>query len=101
MSKVITRADLIKMLMIKFNLSREEAGIFLKEIIFSICGALKESGSLKISSFGTFSVNQREERNGVNPRTKERMVIQSKKVLKFKPSSVLKESVRERSSIIK
>lgn len=101
MSKVLTRADLVKMLMVKFNLSKEEAGIFLKEIIFSICGALKESGYLKISSFGSFKVENRNPKKGTNPNTGEPMTLSGRKVLKFKPSSDLKERVRTRAAILK
>lgn len=101
MSKVLTRADLIKMLMVKFNLSKNDAGIFLKEIIFSICGALKDSGALKISDFGTFKVEGRAEKKGTNPQTGEPITIANRKVLKFRPANSFKDKVRTRAEIIK
>lgn len=100
MSKVITRIDLIKMLMIKFSLSRDDASLFLKEIIFAISGALKENDCLKISSFGSFCKIKRDERIGTNPKTKEPMIINGRKVIKFKPSGQMKNDVKKRLQIL-
>ncbi|UFX98606.1 HU family DNA-binding protein [Candidatus Gromoviella agglomerans] len=97
MSKSITRADLIKILVNKFNLSKEEASVFLKEIIFSVCAALKDSGSLNISSFGKFVISHRPERSGTNPKTGDKIRLEEKKILKFKPSVNLKHKVNRQS----
>ena len=44
--------------------------------------------------FGKFEVKQREEREGVNPKTKERITIAASKSPVFKPSKLLKEAVK-------
>ena len=50
---------------------------------------------IKISSFGTFSVLYKKERIGRNPKTKIEARILSRKVIKFKPSSLLKKKLNK------
>lgn len=46
-----------------------------------------------ISGFGTFKVNNRKERKGVSPKTKEAMIIPASKTVSFKPSNRLKDAM--------
>ena len=48
---------------------------------------VKTDGKVTLIGFGTFTRETRAERNGVNPSTREAMVIPAKNVVKFKPSS--------------
>ena len=48
---------------------------------------------IKISSFGSFSVLNKEERVGRNPKTKVETKIFSRKVVKFKPSLLIKKKI--------
>lgn len=52
-----------------------------------------ENGKVSINNFGTFSNVHHAEKNGVNPQTKEKIVISARTVPCFKASSVLKVSV--------
>ena len=54
---------------------------------------LMRSNKVKISSFGTFKVMSKKERIGRNPKTKIEAKITSRKVLKFKPSLVIKKKL--------
>ena len=60
------------------------------EIIIS---ELVESNKVKISSFGTFEVINKKERIGRNPKTKANAIISSRKIVKFKPSILLKKKI--------
>ena len=51
------------------------------------------SNKVKISSFGTFKVMNKKERIGRNPKTKIEAKISSRKVVKFKPSLVIKKKL--------
>jgi integration host factor subunit alpha len=51
---------------------------------------------VKISSFGSFSVRQKGQRIGRNPKTGEEVPILPRKVLVFRPSQVLKSRINER-----
>ena len=48
---------------------------------------------IKISSFGTFEVINKKERIGRNPKTKEEAKISSRKIVKFKASSIFKKKI--------
>ena len=54
---------------------------------------LIKSNKVKISSFGTFEVINKKERIGRNPKTKVEAKISSRKVVKFKPSVMIKEKL--------
>ena len=58
--------------------------IMVKELI--------RSNKVKISSFGTFKVMSKKERIGRNPKTKIEAKITSRKVVKFKPSLIIKKN---------
>ena len=56
---------------------------------------LIRSNKVKISSFGTFKVMNKNERVGRNPKTKIEATITSRKVIKFKPSQLIKEKLNK------
>lgn len=60
--------------------------------------ALKEiliaGDKITLTGFGSFSVNERPAREGVNPATKVKIQIPPKKVVKFKISADLAEAVK-------
>jgi len=71
------------------NLSSKIVENFFEEIILEVI----KSNKMKITSFGTFEVLNKKERIGRNPKTKVVAKISSRKVVKFKPSSLLKEKI--------
>ena len=56
----------------------------------TIASELIKSSKVKISTFGTFTVMNKNERIGRNPKTKVETKIASRKVVKFKPSWCIK-----------
>ena len=58
-----------------------------------IAAELIRSNKVKISSFGTFKVMNKKERIGRNPKTKNETIITSRKVVKFKPSFIIKKKL--------
>ena len=71
------------------NLSLKIVDDFFESIILEII----KSNKIKISSFGTFSVLDKKERIGRNPKTKVEARIFSRKVVKFKPSMLFKKKI--------
>jgi DNA-binding protein HU-beta len=65
----------------------------LNAILEAIKGSISRHETVQLVGFGTFSVTSRAPRTGVNPRTKERIRIPGKSVVKFKPGSDLSHSV--------
>ena len=69
--------------------SKADSKQALHAVIDAIAGALKEGDKVAILGFGTFAVTERPARTGINPATKEKIQIEAKKVIKFKPGAEL------------
>jgi integration host factor subunit alpha len=96
--KTITRADLCESVYQKVGLSRSESAALVESILEEICLAAVRGESIKLSSFGTFSVRSKNERVGRNPKTGEEVPITPRRVMVFKPSNILKDRVLEDNS---
>ena len=81
--------EIFKNLGFSKNLSSRIVDDFFEILVSEII----KSNKVKISSFGTFSVLHKKERVGRNPKTKVEAKIISRKVIKFKSSSLLKKKL--------
>ena len=93
MDKTTTRSTLSEAVFKNVGLSRNESANLVDSVFSAILGSLIKGDDVKISSFGTFIVRQKKERIGRNPKTKVVAKITSRKVVKFKPSLILKEKI--------
>jgi integration host factor subunit alpha len=89
----MTKADLVELIYERVGHSRKEAVAVVEQVFAIIRDGLCEGGKVKISGFGSFVVNQKKSRRGRNPQTGEPITIDSRRVLSFKASEVLKELV--------
>ena len=93
MSATLTRADLSEAVFHAVGLSRNESAQMVEDMIEEICAALSRGETVKLSSFGTFTVRQKSQRMGRNPKTGHEVPIAPRRVLVFRPSHVLKASI--------
>lgn len=91
--KTVTRAELAEAVYQEVGLSRNESAELVESVLNEMSDALTRGESVKISSFGSFSVRQKGERIGRNPKTGEEVPILPRKVLVFRPSHVLKNRI--------
>lgn len=89
--KTLTRSDLSEALYRAVGLSRNESAELVESVLRHISSALIAGETVKISSFGTFSVREKGERIGRNPKTGEEVPIEPRRVLVFRPSHILKD----------
>ena len=89
----MTRADLSEAVYQEVGLSRNESAQLLETVLEEISDALTRDEVVKISSFGSFSVRQKSQRIGRNPKTGEEVPILPRRVLVFRPSQVLKARI--------
>ena len=61
----------------------------------AIAAALGAGERVAVAGFGTFSVAQRDAREGRNPATGKKIKIPAKKVVKFKPGAKLVSAVQK------
>ena len=89
----MTRAKLSESVYQEVGLSRNESAELVENVLDAISDTLVHGESVKISSFGSFSVRQKGERKGRNPKTGEEVPIKPRRVLVFRASNVLKQRI--------
>lgn len=85
----MNKTELVNAIAAGAELTKADAKKALDATLNAIAGALKEGDKVALLGFGTFSVNERPARTGINPATKEKIEIAAKKVVKFKAGSEL------------
>ena len=93
--KTVTRAQLSEAVYQEVGLSRNESAELVESVLKEMSETLIRGETVKISSFGSFSVRQKGERIGRNPKTGEEVPIKPRRVLVFRASNVLKTSINE------
>ena len=94
-SLTVTRAQLTEVVYQEVGLSRNESAELVETVLEEISSALERGEVVKISSFGSFSVREKGERIGRNPKTGEEVPISPRRVLVFRASHVLKDRINE------
>jgi integration host factor subunit alpha len=89
----VTRAQLTEAVYQEVGLSRNESADLVESVLEEISTTLAHGEMVKISSFGSFSVRQKGQRIGRNPKTGEEVPILPRRVLVFRPSHVLKNKI--------
>ncbi len=74
--------------------SKKSATDAVESVLDAIIDSLKQGEDVNFTGFGKFSVNERGPRQGVNPRTGERITIPGGKVPKFSAGAGLKNAVK-------
>lgn len=85
----MTKTDLVNEIAAKAGLNKVAARAALDACLESIEQALANEDKVQLIGFGTFSVVDKPERTGINPRTKEKITIAARKTVKFKPAAEL------------
>lgn len=93
--KTVTRAQLGEAVYQEVGLSRNESGDLVEAVLKEISDALVRGESVKISSFGSFSVRSKGQRVGRNPKTGDEVPILPRRVLVFRASHVLKGAIND------
>ena len=91
--KTVTRAQLAESVYQEVGLWRSESADLVDAILGEISESLLQEGSVKISSFGTFTVRHKGRRVGRNPKTGEEIPITARRVVTFHASNKLKAQV--------
>jgi DNA-binding protein HU-beta len=89
----MNKSQLIDAVASDSGLSKADAGRALESIVDTVSKTLKKGDDVNITGFGKFSVVKRAARQGVNPRTGERVKIKASKAPKFSAGASLKQVV--------
>ncbi len=90
----MTKQEFVDQVAGKSGLTRRDAGKAVDAFLDSITDALRNGEDVSFTGFGKFSAAERKARQGVNPRTKERVQIAATRVPRFSAGSQLKAAVK-------
>jgi len=90
---IMNKTELIDKIAAGSGLSKADAKKALDATVVAIKDALVAGDKISLVGFGTFSVNERPAREGINPATKQKITIAAKKVAKFKAGAELADAL--------
>lgn len=91
----MTKADLVETIYERVGFSKKESAELVETIFEVIKDALVAGEKVKFSGFGNFVVREKNARKGRNPQTGDEIQLAARRVLTFKPSLVLKNTLNE------
>jgi integration host factor beta subunit len=89
----MTKQQLIEKVAAKTELGKAEVEVAVDSFLEQIAEALRSNERVELRGFGIFSVKDRKERQGRNPRTGETMTIAAKREAGFKSGKELREKL--------
>ena len=91
----LTKKDLINQIYMQIGFSKQISESLIDDFLSLFVENLIKEKKIKLSKFGTFTIREKKERVGRNPKTKENKIIKARKVVLFKPSKEFKEFVNK------
>lgn len=92
----MTKSELIDQVADRAELTKQDAARAVDAVLATVESTLRRGSEITLSGFGKFHVGERGARQGVNPRTGERIEIAASRVPRFTAGSGLKSAVKGR-----
>jgi len=89
----VNKAELITSIAQKTGMSKKDAEKALNGFIESVEEALERGEKVQLVGFGSFEVRERAARKGINPKTKEEIIIEAAKIPVFRVGKALKDKL--------
>ena len=89
----MNKTEFVEKIAAASGLSKADSKKALEAVVATVKEALVAGDKVALVGFGTFSVNERPAREGINPATKEKIKIAAKKVAKFKAGAELADAL--------
>lgn len=89
----MTKVELVNKIAEKADVTKKDAEKALNAVVDSITDALAAGEKITLVGFGTFEVKERKAKEGINPSSKQKIVIPARKVPTFKAGKALKDVV--------
>lgn len=89
----LTKAHIVDVIQEQIGFPRKKSADLVESLLEIIKNSLETGDGVLISGFGKFCVKQKTERKGRNPATGEDMMLPQRRVVTFKCSSVLRDSI--------
>jgi DNA-binding protein HU-beta len=92
----VTKSELVDQIADRSGLTKSDSARAVDALLEVVEDALRRGSDVTLSGFGKFHVGERGARQGVNPRTGERIQIAASRVPRFTAGSGLKAAVKTR-----
>jgi len=89
----LTKTDIIKAVYTHLDIPKKDCFGIVKSLFDIIKDDLLKGNDVMISGFGKWTVKAKHERRGRNPKTGKAMMIDARKVVRFRPSYLLRDVV--------
>jgi DNA-binding protein HU-beta len=89
----MNKAELVEEVAREVGLTKKDVNNVIDAMTSAITDALAKGERVTLVGFGTFLVQKRKARQGVNPQTGDKINIPAKDVPKFRPGRALREAV--------
>ncbi len=89
----MTKSEIVTTIARNARIERDAARKALESLILNIRSTLKKGNKVTIVGFGTFSVSERRERMGRNPRTGERVRLPVTRTATFSAAKELRDGI--------
>src|SRR5439155_16023122 len=97
----VTKKEIVKQISERIGLTQLKTKEIVQQTFDAIVDTLIEAGRIELRNFGVFEVKMRKARKARNPRTGERVHVEPKKVVTFKPGKEMEEKVRQHGKLPK
>ena len=93
----MTKADIVESVYEKVGRSKKESYDLVEHVFEVLKQTLEKGEKIKVSGFGNFEVRKKAHRKGRNPQTGEEIIIEARRILTYKPSTLLKQAINGNS----
>ncbi len=90
----VKKSDFAQRLADRLDITKKEGAAYVEVFVEEVTKIMQAGDKLNITGFGIFKVADRKAREGINPRTGEKIHIAASKKPRFTPGKVLKEAVK-------
>ena len=91
----MTKKDIVKTIAEQIELPQLRTKELVQKTFDALIDALVREGRVELRNFGVFQIKKRDARMARNPRTGERVPVQAKRVVTFKPGKEMEDRVRQ------
>ena len=89
----MNKTELVAAIAEKAGIAKKDADKALAAFVDTVVDELKAGNKIQLVGFGSFEVRERAAREGINPRTKEKITIAASKNPVFKAGKALKDAI--------
>ena len=89
----LTKADLADAIYAIIDIDKQKSAQIVEDYVELIKEALDNEAKVMLSGFGCYEVKSKPARRGRNPQTRETITLRARRVVKFKPSQLLRRSI--------